>query len=90
MGSKGETMTEIRLAEMLPGEMGRVCGFYSGDPAYRQQLLAMGLTPNTVFTVVRRAPLGDPVQIRVHNFALSLRQQEARLLKIERVVPTHA
>ncbi len=83
-------MSEVRLAELLPGEQGRVCGFYPGDLAYRQQLLAMGLTPNTVFTVVRRAPLGDPVQLRVHNYALSLRQREAELLKIERVIESHA
>lgn len=83
-------MIEVRLADLLPGEQARVCGFYPGDPAYRQQLLAMGLTPGTAFTVVRRAPLGDPVQIRVHNYALSLRQREAELLKLERVIQSHA
>lgn len=71
------------LAEMQPGEVGRICGFHSGDRAYRQKLLAMGLTPNTYFEVIRRAPLGDPIQIRVHAYFLSLRQSEAALLKIE-------
>lgn len=71
------------LAEMRAGEMGRICGFYPGDRAYRQKLLAMGLTPNTKIEVVRRAPLGDPIQIRVHTYFLSLRQTEAALLKIE-------
>lgn len=71
------------LAEMRPGDVGRICGFHSGDKAYRQKLLAMGLTPNTYIEVVRRAPLGDPIQIRVHAYFLSLRQAEAALLKIE-------
>ncbi len=75
----------ITLAQMRPGEVGRVCGFHSGEHAYRRKLLAMGLTPNTHFQVMRRAPLGDPVQIRVHSYSLSIRQQEANLLKIERV-----
>lgn len=75
----------ITLADMQPGEVGRVCGFGKGDRAYRQKLLTMGLTPNTCFEVIRRAPLGDPIQIRVHTYFLSLRQSEASLLKIERV-----
>jgi ferrous iron transport protein A len=75
----------ISIAEMQPGEIGRVIGFNPGDRAYRQKLLSMGLTPNTYFQVIRRAPLGDPIQIRVHAYHLSLRQSEAMLLKIERI-----
>ncbi len=75
----------ITLSELRPGEIGKICGFHAGDKAYRQKLLAMGLTPNTQFQVVRRAPLGDPVEIRVRNFHLSLRQGEAAILQIERV-----
>ena len=75
----------IALSELSVGEIGRICGFHTGDKAYRQKLLAMGLTPNTEFEVIRRAPLGDPVEIRVRNFYLSLRQAEAAILKIKRV-----
>ena len=74
-----------KLTQMKPGEVGRVCGFNPGDKAYRQKLLSMGLTPNTYFEVIRRAPMGDPIQIRVHTYFLSLRQIEAQILKIERV-----
>lgn len=65
--------------------MGRICGFHPGDESYRRKLLAMGLTPNTQFQVIRRAPLGDPIQIQVRDFYLTLRQNEAIQLKIERV-----
>ena len=75
----------LALSDLAPGETGKICGFHPGDRAYRQKLLAMGLTPNTEFEVIRRAPLGDPIQIRVRNFYLSLRQTETALLKIERV-----
>lgn len=73
------------LSDMQPGEVGRITGYNPGDAAYRRKLLSMGLTPNTYFQVVRRAPLGDPIQIRVHAYYLSLRQAEASALKIERV-----
>ncbi len=73
------------MAELKPGDTAKILGFESGDRAYRQRLLAMGLTPNTTIKVIRKAPLGDPIQIEVRNFQLSLRSDEARLLKIERM-----
>ena len=77
----------LRLSDLSPGEIAKISGFYPGNKAYRQKLLAMGLTPNTHFEVIRRAPLGDPIQIRIRDFYLSLRQAETALLKIERVEP---
>jgi ferrous iron transport protein A len=47
----------------------------------------MGLTPGTEFTVIRVAPLGDPVEIRVRGFHLSLRKQEADTLIVEEIDP---
>ena len=43
----------------------------------------MGLTKTTQFTVVRRAPLGDPIEIRVRGFSLSLRKNEADALLVQ-------
>ena len=75
----------LTLGDLSSGESGRICGFHKGNKVYRQKLLAMGLTPNTQFKVIRRAPLGDPIQIQVRDFYLSLRQHESALLKVERV-----
>lgn len=75
----------ITLSALKPGEHARICGFLSGDRAYRQKLLAMGLTPNTIFEVIRVAPLGDPVQIRVRQADLCLRKSEAGMLQVVRV-----
>lgn len=72
-----------RLRDMPIGARGRVVGFEKGQRAYRQKLLAMGLTPGSEFQVVRHAPLGDPVEISVRGFALSLRQAEAESLIVE-------
>ena len=76
----------MTLSDLNPGDIGRICGFHPGNRSYRQKLLAMGLTLNTQFQVIRRAPLGDPVQIQVRDFYLTLRQDEAIQLKIEQVV----
>ena len=76
----------MTLGQMAVGEAGKVVGFDKSNRAYRQKLLAMGLTPGTEFTVVRYAPLGDPVEIRVRGFALSLRKDEANALLVERSV----
>lgn len=77
-------MPSICFSDLAPGEQGRICGYRKGDKLYRQRLLAMGLTPNTSFTLIRRAPLGDPIEIRIRGFLLSLRKSEANILLIER------
>ena len=67
-----------------PGDRGHVLGYSEGNTPYRSKLLAMGLVPGVPFCVVRNAPLGDPVEIQVNGFHLSLRKQEADLLRIEK------
>ena len=44
----------------------------------------MGLTPGTCFTLKRLAPLGDPVEIEVRGFSLSLRKTEADAVRVRR------
>jgi ferrous iron transport protein A len=75
----------IGLSELTAGERGRVIGYQRGDRSYREKLLAMGLTPGTEFSVVRLAPLGDPVEINVRGYAVSLRKGEAQLLRVEKL-----
>ncbi len=72
------------LQQMFVGESGTVSGYTKGASAYREKLLAMGLTRGTQFTVERIAPMGDPVEIQVRGFALSLRRDEASALMVER------
>ena len=46
--------------------------------AIRQRMLDMGLVPGICLAVVRFAPLGDPIEIRIHRFLMSLRKEEAK------------
>lgn len=73
------------LHAMQVGSTGRVKCYDCPCRSYRKRLLAMGLTPGTEFTVTRHAPLGDPVEIKVRGFSLSLRKDEARALLVEAV-----
>ncbi|HSV56397.1 MAG TPA: FeoA family protein [Magnetospirillaceae bacterium] len=74
-----------QLKDLPPGSLGEVLGYSSSERTYRDRLLAMGLTKGTRFTVLRVAPLGDPVEIEVRGFQLTLRKGEADVLSIRRV-----
>lgn len=76
---------EVEFRDLHVGERGRVTGFKRGDIAHRQKLLSMGLTPGAEFMLVRIAPLGDPVEVRVRDTSLSVRKDEVSDLIIERV-----
>ena len=77
---------KTQLQDLQVGETGIIVGYTKGMSAYRERLLAMGLTKGTAFTVKRVAPLGDPIEIHVRGFALSLRKNEAAALKVEQEV----
>ena len=74
----------VRLSQLEPGALAEVTGYESGKPNYRSKLLAMGLTRGTVVRMVRAAPLGDPVEIEVRGFRLTLRKSEAEVLVLKR------
>jgi ferrous iron transport protein A len=74
---------EKTLNEIAVGQTGTVVGFIKGTSAYRQKLLAMGLLKGTRFKVVRVAPMGDPMEITVRDFSLSLRRDEAKALLVQ-------
>ncbi len=73
------------LSDMKSGESGRVLGYAEDGRAYRKKLLSMGLTRGAEFKVTRYAPMGDPLEIKIRGFSLSLRKQEAETLIIERI-----
>ncbi len=74
----------MKLKELKVGESGLVTGFNTADPAYRQKLLRMGLTRNALFSVVRKAPFGGPIEIEVKGSRLVLRSNEADALEVEK------
>ena len=75
----------MKFSDLKTGQKARITAIGKGDAVYRQRLIAMGLLPGTEFLVSRLAPLGDPIEIQVRGFALSLRKGEAAMVEIEAI-----
>lgn len=69
-------MKKIRLSELKIGEAGTVEEVLGGDDV-SQRLLEMGIIKGTPVTVIRFAPMGDPIDIKLRGYHLSLRREEA-------------
>lgn len=70
----------MTLKDLRPGESGIVTG-YEGTYA-PARLMEMGLIPGTEITVVRLAPLGDPMDLKVRGYHLSIRKREAASIRV--------
>jgi Fe2+ transport system protein FeoA len=70
------------LADVPVGRRGRVRAV-GGAPGLAQRLLEMGVAPGTEVEVVRLAPLGDPLEVRLWGYLLSLRKADARHVEVE-------
>ncbi len=70
------------LAELAPGDRGRVTKV-AGDADAARRLMDMGLIRGTPVEVVRRAPLGDPIEVKLRGFMLTLRRSEAEHITVE-------
>lgn len=53
-----------------------------GSGLLRHRLLELGLTPNTNITIVKMAPLGDPIEIKIRGYELTIRKAEAELIEV--------
>lgn len=76
---------ETRFRDLGPGDSAEVIGFDDSAKAYTNRLLSMGLTPGAKVQVVKVAPMGDPVEIHVRGYNLSLRKDEASVVKLRRM-----
>lgn len=69
--------------DMLPLGQDAVITAVDGEGVLRCHLLDMGLIPRTTVRVEKVAPLGDPIELRVRGYALSLRKEDARNITVE-------
>ena len=74
-------MSIIALSQMNAGQSGTIEELTAAG-AVCQRLLEMGITRGTTVEVVRFAPLGDPIDIKVRGYHLSLRKQEAEIIQV--------
>ena len=71
----------MTLKELEPGQKAIVLAV-NGQGALRQHLLDMGVIPQAMITLVKYAPMGDPVEVRIHDYELTLRLSEADRIEI--------
>ena len=58
-----------------------------GEGALRQHFLDMGLIPQTRITVSKIAPMGDPMELQLRGYVLTLRREDARSIEIKKAEP---
>ena len=65
--------------------MAEITGYTLGNAAYRAKLLALGLTRGLQLKVLNVAPLGDPFELAVRGYHLSLRREEVKVIKVKKI-----
>ena len=74
-------MTKL-LSEFTVGESGKIVSV-NGEGKIRRRLFDMGVTPGAQLTMKKKAPLGDPIEITIRGYELTLRKTEAACVKVE-------
>ncbi|MGN0817637.1 MAG: ferrous iron transport protein A [Candidatus Coproplasma sp.] len=74
-------MTKL-LSDFAVGESGKIVKV-NGEGAIRRRLFDMGVTPMAEVTLRKKAPLGDPVEVTIRGYELTLRKVEAACVEVE-------
>lgn len=72
------------LADLKPGQCGMITGFRDQGPLV-QRMMTLGVLEGNEVKVIRLAPAGDPIQIEILGYSLSLRRSEAAVIDVENV-----
>lgn len=73
----------MTLKEVRTGQSCIVSSVTEGNDSIRHRIFDMGVTPGVKITMVKVAPLGDPIEVVVRGYNLSLRKKEAELIQVE-------
>ena len=77
-----ETQEQMSLAEIKPGGKAAIVRI-AGSGSIRRRLLDMGATAGTLVEVERVAPLGDPIEVKIKGYHLTLRKEEAKRIEVK-------
>ena len=72
----------MKLSEIAVGKKAKILQV-NGEGVLRDRLLDMGLTPKTAVMIRKKAPLGDPIEITLRGYELTIRLQEASQIEVE-------
>ena len=74
----------MTLRDLKVGKSGRVLSV-GGEKVLRRRLLEMGITPRTTVTIKKVAPMGDPIELLLRGYVLSLRLEDAEKITVEEI-----
>ena len=77
-------MSEITLDTLKPGDLARITKVRVKGPA-RRKLLDMGMVAGSEVELVRKAPLGDPIEFQIKGYHLSIRREEASQIFVQKI-----
>ena len=72
----------MTLDTLKPGQ-GGVIDIVGGEGAIRRRLLDMGLTPGTTVMIKKMAPMGDPIELSLRGYLLSIRKEDAAKISLK-------
>ena len=81
--------TAATLDRLEPGKDAVISAVKCTDVSLRKHILDMGLTPGTEVMLVKRAPMGDPLELRLRGYELTLRNDDASFIELENVHDAH-
>lgn len=87
MGKAARSISDelVLLSEMSIGQQGIIRDFTADNDDY-ERIVEMGVTPGEQVEIIRYAPMGDPIEIRVRGYLLSLRKAEAERIKVSLIL----
>lgn len=81
MKRKTETLEKLTLTHLPAGKDARVIAV-NGTGRVTRRLMEMGVIPGVLLRVVKTAPFGDPIEIRVRGYSLAMRKSEADAIEV--------
>lgn len=82
--SSTDMTTDLALSELRPGEKAVIRLVRTSSPHIKQRLMELGMTRGSSVELIRVAPMGDPLEVKIKGYRLSLRKVEAEAIVVGR------
>lgn len=77
-------MSELALSALHPGDRAVIKHLHTATPNVRQRLMELGMTKGSLVEMIRVAPMGDPLEVKIKGYRLSLRKVEAEAILVRK------
>ena len=81
MSTNADTTNKMKLTDLSVGRDARVIAI-KGSGRVTQRLMEMGVIPGVAIRIIKMAPFGDPIEVRVRGYSLAMRRVEANVIEV--------